>query len=165
MSKLIVLSGVPGSGKSYFSNLLKKIKQKHVYIISSDNLRYEVLGNPQDLSQDELIWKLFYNLAKVYSLDKEGYVILDACHATKKIREVNILPLKNMFDEVSLVIFKIDKEKVYVQNLDRDFPVPNKVLDSFYEFFEDIGESDKKLYKHIYVVKDNDTLPLLIDNI
>ena len=39
MNRLIVLSGVPGSGKSYFSASFKAKKEKHVYIISSDALR------------------------------------------------------------------------------------------------------------------------------
>lgn len=165
MSKLIVLSGVPGSGKSYFSKLLKKIKQKHVYIISSDELRSLVLNNQQDLSMDDLIWQLFYELPKVYSKDKESYVILDACHATRKIRFENIKPLTNFFDEVSLVMFKLDKDVVFNQNIERDFPVSNKVLENFYNYFEDVGEEDKKLYKHIYVIKDNNSLATLIDRI
>ncbi len=165
MSKLIVLSGVPGSGKSYFSKLLKKVKQKHVYIISSDELRSLVLNNQQDLSQDDLIWKLFYELPRVYCNDKDAYVILDACHATQKIRYENIKPLESLFDEVSLVMFKLDKQLVFSQNIERDFPVPNKVLENFYEYFQDIGESDKKLYRHIYVIKDNNSLATLIDRI
>ena len=59
MSKLVVLSGVPGSGKSYFSKALRKKKTGHVYIISSDALRDLVTGNQQNLSEDTLMWKMF----------------------------------------------------------------------------------------------------------
>ena len=45
MNKLIILSGVPGSGKSYFSKTIKKIKNSHVYIVSSDELRKEIGAN------------------------------------------------------------------------------------------------------------------------
>jgi len=51
MSKLVVLSGVPGSGKSYFSSALRKYKGSRVYVVSSDALRNVMLGNQQDLSE------------------------------------------------------------------------------------------------------------------
>ena len=70
MNRLIVLSGVPGSGKSHFTKELKKALNKHVYIISSDELRYKILGNQRDLSEDALIWQIYYELVKVYSVDK-----------------------------------------------------------------------------------------------
>ena len=86
MNYLVVLSGVPGSGKSYFSNALREDKEKHVYIISSDQIRKDICGNQQDLSQDPLVWKIFYSLIKTYSEDKEGIVILDATNAKKEYR-------------------------------------------------------------------------------
>ena len=58
MSKLVVLSGVPGSGKSYFSKLLRSRKEGHVYIISSDALRDLVTGSQRDLSEEDLMWKM-----------------------------------------------------------------------------------------------------------
>ena len=62
MNRLIVLSGVPGSGKSYFSHLLKKNNPDHVFIISSDELRRQLLGDQRDLSNEPLIWKTYYQL-------------------------------------------------------------------------------------------------------
>ena len=90
MNRLIVLSGVPGSGKSYFSAALKRAIKKHVYIVSSDELRYNILGNQQDLSEDELVWKIYYSLVEAYSIDKNGIVILDATHSKKVYRLDNI---------------------------------------------------------------------------
>ena len=86
MNRLIVLSGVPGSGKSYLSTQLKKALKKHVYIISSDELRLNILGNQQDLSEDVLVWKIYYSLVETYSIDKNGTVILDATHSKKVYR-------------------------------------------------------------------------------
>ena len=100
MNKLIVLSGVPGSGKSYFSALLRLQKKTHVYVISSDGLRREILGNQRNLSEDELIWRIFYALTKAYSEDKNGIVILDATNAKKQYRLDNIKPFKNMYDQI-----------------------------------------------------------------
>ena len=119
MSKLIVLSGVPGSGKSYFCKTIKKIKESHVYIVSSDELRKEITGRQSNLNEDELMWKIFFSLAKTYSLDKEGVVILDATHVSKKMRVDRNKKLKHLFEEVDLVMWNIDKQVVANQNLQR----------------------------------------------
>ena len=68
MAKLIVLSGVPGSGKSHFCDAFRKSMGGHVYVVSSDALRYEVTGSQQNMDEDKLVWKLFYGMAKVYAM-------------------------------------------------------------------------------------------------
>ena len=165
MSKLIVLSGVPGSGKSYFSNLFIKMKKSHVYVISSDKLRQVVLGDQRDLSNEPLIWDIFYRLSEVYSHDKDALVILDACNVKEKYRTESITKLIPLFDEISLVMFKLDRSIVSKQNIDRDNPVPQHVLDMFLNEFEDVGENDRKIYKHIYVIKDISNIPMIVDRI
>ena len=105
MNKLVVLSGVPGSGKSYFSRTIKKIKQSHVYLISSDELRALIGGNQSCLEYEDLVWKIFIGLAKVYSNDPDGIVILDATHISTELRVNRNKELKPLFDEVDLVMW------------------------------------------------------------
>ena len=71
MNKLIVLSGVPGSGKSYFSNTLKKIKNSHVYVISSDALRKEITGSQSNLSEEKLMWNVDKQVVSNQNLQRE----------------------------------------------------------------------------------------------
>ena len=138
MNYLVVLSGVPGSGKSYFSNALRENKERHVYVISSDQIRKDITGDQRDMSQDELVWKIFYSLVKTYSDDKNGIVILDATNAKKEYRIGNIKPFKDLYDEIDLVCFQIDKELVLKQNKEREFPIPEdvllKLIDAFFAF-------------------------------
>ena len=119
MNKLVVLSGVPGSGKSYFSKTIKKIKQSHVYVVSSDELRALIGGNQSNLNNEDLMWKMFIELAKVYSNDKDGLVILDATHISTDLRVNRNKGLKSYFDEIDLVMWDIDKSVVSNQNLQR----------------------------------------------
>lgn len=156
MSKLVVLSGIPGSGKSFFSKTLRKVKGSHVYIISSDKLREEVLGNPQDLSSDSLIWKMFYEMPKVYSMDKNGIVILDATHMFTSRRIEPIKLLKEYFDEIDLVYFDIDKTIILNQNLQRDWPVPSDAMESFFAHFEKPNDIDSAFFDHIYTINSSD---------
>ena len=152
MSKLVVLSGVPGSGKSYFSKALRKNKESHVYIISSDALRDLVTGNQKNLSEEALIWEMFYDLAKVYSIDPKGIVVLDSTNRTIAYRIEHVKELKKKFDESDLVIFDIPKEVVYRQNLDREFPVPQNVLEEYMASFEKPSQADYDFFDNVYIV-------------
>lgn len=152
MNKLLVLSGVPGSGKSYFSNTVKKVFGSHVYIVSSDAIRNLICGNQQDLSEEETVWKMFYDLAKVYSSDKKGIVVLDATHYNRKKRLENISKIKQYFDEVDLVSFDIDKNVVMNQNLDREFPIPPEILEEYIKLFEYPNKEDEAFFDKVMVI-------------
>ena len=161
MNKLIILSGVPGSGKSYFSKTIKKIKNSHVYIVSSDQLRKEITGSQANLSAEELMWKVFYSLAKTYSLYKDGVVILDTTHVSTKLRVDRNKPLKKLFDEVILVMWNIDRQVVSNQNLQREYPIPPEALDKFFSIFELPNEKDYQFFDKILMVTNNDIAPVI----
>ena len=157
MNKLIVLSGVPGSGKSYFSQALKRAVKKHVYIISSDELRYNILGNQQDLSEDDLVWRIYYSLVEAYSIDKNGIVILDATHSKKVYRLDNIMPFRHLYNQVDLVCFRLDKELVLEQNKGRENPIPKDSLLRLIDQFEMPDNEERKFYDHVDIIKDHET--------
>ena len=161
MSKLVILSGVPGSGKSYFSKSLKKLKSSHVYVVSSDELRREITGIQSNLSEDELMWKLFYSLAKTFSLDKDGVVILDATHVTTELRVSKNKQLKKLFDLVYLVVWDINHELVEDQNQQRDFPIPEEALKMFFNIFEMPSEKDYQFFDKVFIIKDHDITPAI----
>ena len=153
MNRLIILSGVPGSGKSYFSNALKTEKSEGVYIISSDQLRYELLGNQRDLSQDDKIWKRFYELAKEYSAIKDATVVLDSTNAKKIYRLDNIKPYRKLYDEIDVIVFQLDKETVLKQNKERENPIPEDALLKLIDEFELPDEEEKEFFDHIDTIK------------
>ncbi len=161
MNKLIVLSGVPGSGKSYISLLLKERRKSHLYIVSIDNLRAQIGGSQTNLSNEKLVWDMYYKLAKVYSLDKQGIVVLDSTNAKTEFRVDKVLPLKKSFNEVDLVVFKLDKITVMEQNLDRKYPIPSDALERLIDNFEDIGDREKEFFNNIYIVDKHDLTPII----
>ncbi len=163
MAKLIVLSGVPGSGKSYFSDVFRKQVGGHVYVVSSDALRYEVTGNQQNMTYDKLVWKLFYGMAKIYAMDDEGIVILDATNSVCEYRTKIIEPFRKFFQEIDLVAFDLDKDLVRYQNLNRLFPVPEDVLEILMEKYESVNDIDRKFFDKIKIVSDHNILPIIND--
>ena len=141
--------------------MLKQALKKHVYIISSDALRLAILGNQQDLSEDELVWKIYYDLIRVYSVDKEGTVILDATHSKKIYRLDNIKPYKDLYDQVDLVCFRLDKELVLEQNKDRENPIPKESLLKLIEQFEMPDDEEREFYDHIDIIKDHEIAKII----
>lgn len=164
MNKLIVMSGVPGSGKSYISLLIKDRKRNgHVYVVSSDKLRAQIAGNQQNFDYEDLMWNMYYEMAKVFALDKDGIVILDSTNSLREYRIGKVKPLSDMFDEVDLVVFKFDKTTVMRQNLDREFPIPSDILEKLYDEFEDVNEEDEEFFDKIYKVDKLDLNPIIDD--
>ena len=157
MKRLIVLSGVPGSGKSYFSHTLKEKNKEHVYIVSSDALRKEIAGDQRDLSHDKEVWEKYYNLAKEYSQFPDAIVVLDSTHAKKIYRFDLIKPFKELYDQIDLICFKLNKELVIKQNKEREFPLPEKALLRLINEYELPDEDEKALYDHIDIITNHDT--------
>lgn len=141
--------------------MLKQALKKHVYIISSDALRLSILGNQQDWSEDELVWKIYYDLIRVYSMDKNGTVILDATHSKKVYRLDNIKPYKYLYDQVDLVCFRLDKELVLEQNKDRENPIPKESLLKLIEQFEMPDDEEREFYDHIDIIKDHEIAKII----
>ena len=161
MNKLVVLSGVPGSGKSYFSKTLKKVKDNHVYVVSSDELRAIIGGRQSNLENEALVWKMFRGLAKTYACDPNGIVILDATHVTVKHRVDDNMELAKLFDEVDLVMWNIDRQIVSNQNLQREYPIPAEALDMFFKMFEVPNEVDKEFFDKIIIIENSDIAPAI----
>ena len=107
------------------------------------------------------MWKIFFSLAKTYSLDKEGVVVLDATHVSKKMRVDRNKKLKHLFEEVDLVMWNIDKQVVANQNLQREYPIAPDVLERFYQILELPTEDDKKFFDKIIMVTSNDIAPVI----
>ena len=165
MNKLIVLSGVPGSGKSYISLLIKdRMKAGHVYVVSSDSLRKQICGTQQCLDHDDLMWAMYYEMAKAYALDKDGIVILDSTNSRRMYRIDKVKPIKHLFDEVDLVTFELDKLTVMRQNMERDFPIPSDALERLIDEYEHVNEEDKEFFDYIFTIDDS-YLNTVIDKI
>ena len=156
MNKLVILSGVPGSGKSYFCKTIKKMKNSHVYVISSDELRLLITGDQSNVSEEKLMWSMFYSLARTYASDKNGIVILDATHVSSELRVDKNFDLKPLFDKTYLVMWNADKQMVMNQNLQRDHPVPYEAMEMFFRIFELPTEKDKEFFDTIIMVKGNE---------
>jgi tRNA uridine 5-carbamoylmethylation protein Kti12 len=82
------------------------------------------------------MWKMFYDLARVYSKDPNGIVVLDSTNAARKYRLEAGKALRDLFETIDLISFHMKPETIYRQNLDREWPIPTEVLTQYIENFE-----------------------------
>ncbi len=126
MKTLIMLSAVPAAGKTTWA---KKYQQEHenVYIVSSDDIRFEVTGQYQDHTRQKEVWEIFERRIHEYAQKSEDCtVILDALNDVNPVR-YKYLSSTPEFDHKILVLFPTSLEKSQKFNGER--PGPNKVPD------------------------------------
>ncbi len=154
MKQLIVLSAVPGCGKSTWARNYKKT-HKNTYIISSDDIRFELTGQYQDFSKQAQVWKEFENrLINFGKQDGDFTVILDA------VIDLNILRKKYFdlgkdFKRRVLVVIKKDLETVLFLNKKRrkEKWVPEDALITLYNKFEEPTEEILEMFDEYQYIK------------
>ncbi len=147
------MSALPGSGKSTWANNYAQ-KHKDVFVLSIDEIRFEITNSYSDFSKQKKVWKIFNRRLKKLSRANNATIILDALNDTNEARLNYIRDYPN-FDEYILVYMK--KEKTQLQYFNRQRPknrwVPEDSLKKLYNRFEDINDDVKKAYNKIIVIK------------
>ena len=117
MSKLIMMVGIPGSGKSTY---VKK-NYPNIIPVSRDAIRFELLdergGNYFDY-EDEVFEKFIAQI--IGSLVGEEVTIADATHLSKKSRARVLSRVAQFADEIEAVIIDVPLETAFSQNDKRE---------------------------------------------
>lgn len=123
MSTFILLSALPGSGKSTWA---KRYAEEHpnTKIISSDGLREEFFGSPNVFQDEKLIWGTFEKRIEEYASDKTVTVIADATMLTNHYR-LYYRKKAEAYDKKIIVLFDIPYEICKIQN---EMRAPNKIV-------------------------------------
>ena len=154
MKTLIILSAMPGSGKSTWA---KKYQDEHPHtlIVSSDQIRFELTGQTQDFSKQKEVWELFslriHEYAKAYD---DVTVILDALNDLNVLREKYVKENPE-FDKYVLVLFPRTIEQINFYNKQRndDAIVPDDQLEMLINKWEEPSEEAIKLFDEIHEVR------------
>lgn len=145
MNRLIIMVGIPGSGKSSYAKKLLEANPSWEYV-SRDEVRYEfVTDQAHYYDHENDVYREFCNRIDKFLL-QEKTVIADATHLTKGSREKLIQNLQVIPDEVYAVVMKTPFEICMQRNSARQgiTRVPDKSMYSMksrYRVPNMVGES------------------------
>jgi len=153
MSKLLMLYGVAGSGKSTWA---KKFCLENKYMrICPDDIREEVGTSISDMSNEYMVWMIAEERL-THCLATDIDVVFDATNVKAKNRRMPLFIAGEFGADVSFAIFSCDKEEAK-RRIHKDIKekvnrsnVPDDVVDAMYNsYLENIEEAKK--YKHIII--------------
>lgn len=146
MSYLIVMCGLPGSGKtSYIQNNLTSNGET---IVSMDMIRKEVFGDSRCQRDNNLIAKLA--MYRVKSLLSDGeIVVFDATSITKQYRANFINIAKDLGLKSTIIYKKMNLDDLLTINKYRDDPIPERVLCNIRFKLEEPSDDEADLVLHV----------------
>lgn len=132
MVKLIMLIGIPGSGKSVAAQTIAM--EENAIIHSSDSLRKEFYGNESIQGNNKFLFEeLHRRITKDLLAGKS--VIYDATNLNSKKRKSFLNSIKFTHAWTYAIVIATTIERVYINNEKRDRVVPREVIDRMYKSF------------------------------
>lgn len=135
MAKLIILVGIPGSGKSTYAKRLlndklsAKAKAGKAVILSSDEIREELYGDEGIQGYANFVFDLMYQRLQEHAAQRHT-IIFDATNITR-VNRANIFTAMKKFRknyEISAIYFDASEEFCQERNKMRMRYVPAKVI-------------------------------------
>lgn len=118
---LVVLVGVPGSGKSTYAHANFR------HVVSPDAIRLERFGVRFDRTIEGAVWKDAY--ARVAShLDRGEVVCFDATSVTRKRRRKLLSLARDAGAPAVAIWLRIDTETAWTRNKQREHAVPRRAF-------------------------------------
>ena len=138
-TNLIVMCGVPGSGKSFASEIWKEKSKNNCKIFSSDKYRELLLGDEKCQDNNELVFNTMYR--DLVEHLKNGYdAILDATNTTLKsrLKIIDLLKKNDLFNKVNKFCYIVNTpwEECLLRDCHRDRTVGHNVIDKFIKNFQ-----------------------------
>ncbi|MFA6780600.1 MAG: ATP-binding protein [Bacilli bacterium] len=150
--KLIVLSGIPGSGKStYAAKYLKE--HPDTFIVASDEVRLELFGRVDDFSKEDVVWERFECLVREKA--KMHATIIADSSATANIRRLRWAKIfRDLFNNIELVYFDIPFEVCLERNEKRHLTIPYEDMLVMKDSFEKPSKEVIASYNQITKIKE-----------
>lgn len=149
--KLIILSGIPGSGKStYAANYARE--NPGSFIVGSDQIRMELFGRVDDFTKEDIVWAKFEGL--IFEKANSYSTIIADSSATTNSRRLRWLNLfRNTFNTIELVYFEVPFKLCLQRNERRHLSIPYDDMLTMKESFEKPSKEVIKSFDRITKIK------------
>lgn len=134
MSKLIVLQGIPASGKSTWARQWVEKDPSNRIVVNRDSIR-RMLGIYWVPSREDLVTDI-EDFSVECALLKKYDVCIDATNLNKKSINRWIKVAEDCNSEIEFKKFDISLEDALERDKNRGFPVGEKVIKDFYNRYE-----------------------------
>jgi len=130
MKKLLILQGIPGSGKSHWAKEFLKTNSTDWVRVNRDDIR-SMLGEYWLPKREVLVTEI--EIQSVKSAFEQGYsVILDSTNLNQKYLKNWIEYCKNNSIEIEYKMFDINLETAIERDKNRNRSVGEEVIKNFY---------------------------------
>ncbi len=159
---LIAVSGLPGSGKTYFCNRLAE--RLAFVILESDALRKTLFSSPSYSSQESAALFQAVHLLIEGLLKKGISLILDATNLSERYREYLYCIADRLNVRLVLVRVEAPPEVVY-QRLKARLGNPENKSDADWAVYQKMESSVQKIRRHHYAVDTSRDITPVLDKI
>ena len=152
MKTLILLSAIPGSGKSTWARAYQK-EHPGTVIVASDEVRARVSGAVNNFEHEDWVWKAFLEDLHRYGRQEDITVIADATCLRNEYRKYYFEQTPE-YDCHKLVLFHIPYEVCLFQNKmrDDDRVVPEEAMKKLIAEFEEPTPNIIELFDEYLVI-------------
>lgn len=134
MSKLIIMVGLPGSGKSYAAHVLNK--ENDYEILYSDAFRKRMFGDENDQAHNEQVFAEMHKWLRAY-LTYGRDVIYDATNTTVKARKHIFSQIQGIPElEVEAIVMNTPVEECILRDSFRERHAGSSAIYKFYLSFQ-----------------------------
>ena len=152
---LILMCGVPASGKSTVANnLAQHFEEQKAVVVSMDAIREKWFGTRkcQDRGDEVYAQSIDDVLSAFESCD---IVIYDATNRTRKARRKLVETIQKYYDCLVYCVFMDTPLEIALErnaNRDKSIQVPPTVIHRMFDTFEPPREENEDYFKEIYII-------------
>lgn len=163
MSKLNLMSGIPGSGKSYWCH--HHMTNKDIYI-SRDIVRFSMLNDEDDYfaKENEVFKEFIKQIQNAIDSNKYDNIFIDATHLNKSSRNKIFynIEIKNI-EEINLIYLNTPLEIAIERNSKRTGRkyVPENVIKNMYNSFKLPLLEEEPNFNNVYIINIDKPIQIL----